>query len=177
MTSEWRLESLAPQDLSILPIRLELIRINDDRVRLVWDLGGNSKVEEWDGSFSDTVEEMLSTALGSAKGMRSEYIRLCMVRGQPVELRVLEGVLPGSPPPTRQVIWFPAIAVLLLVALLGGGGLLLISRRRREGRSGCGWALLIAFLLGLTVIGLTLVWSYAGLQRTSPPVPPSPLSR
>jgi len=169
--SEWGLESSEARGLPTLPIRLELIRINDERVRLVREVGGNSKFEEWDGSFSDTAEEMLSTALGSAKGMRSEFIRLCMVRGQPVELRVLEGGLPGSPPPTRQVLWFPSIAGLLLVVLLGGGGLLLISRRRGEGRSGCGWALLIAFLLGLAVVGLTLVWSYSGARRPSLPEP------
>ena len=156
-----------------LPIRLELIRMNDDQTRLVRTLGGTSKVEEWDGSFSEVADEMVATARWSAKATRSDSIRLCSVRGQPVETRVMEDS-PGTPPSGRGVSWFGPVAVMVIVALLGSGGILFLVLRRRGIRDvGCGIVLLATAILGIGGAGLVLLFSYLWLRMAQPNVPDS----
>ncbi|MDZ4402818.1 serine/threonine-protein kinase [Prosthecobacter sp.] len=153
----------AKTKLHAVKARIELSKVGADRVRIVRAIGGATATSEITGDYLLLRDELLDTALNSAKTEQGARVELCRLNGRPLLLEV--PVIQQTPHEQTQpaavrnehVTLFPFIA-LAVVAIIVGGLILLILSARKKGNTGCMVVLLILLVGGLLFVTAAAVY-------------------
>ncbi len=167
--------------------RIELSPAGPNRVRFVSSIGGSKAASELDGDFMTWRDELLATALNSAKTETGGVIELCRLDGKPVTVETL--VLTHAPdsvvapaartspsivttPATVTIVnhtWGFLIILIVVIVLLIGVTLWIVVSLSKKGRSGC--LIVCAILAGLfavfALVALMLWGSYRAVESPS----------
>ena len=65
-------------------IVVEIVKIGTDRVKVATTLGGGTVAAEFAGDYLQVRDELLNTALNSAKSETGTRVELCRLEGKPV---------------------------------------------------------------------------------------------
>lgn len=164
-----QLQRLADSNLFGTTLRLELLKVSDDRVTLIRQFGGAISRTDLVGSFEELAEQLRKTKQLSVRIERGTEIELCELQGKPISLRVeLDGPLSGAstrPLASPISVGLTAFALVIFVAI----SLLVIFRPNMRVASAWGVVLLPALLAGLALIAWKSSRSFVPLG-TRPPL-------
>ncbi|WP_395740412.1 protein kinase domain-containing protein [Prosthecobacter sp.] len=162
-----------------LQVQIEVTRIAEGMLRIHTKIGDSGRTREVAGSFTQVREELLTSAMVSAKTQTGTSIVICRLLGQPVALELPLRASPHSPviTPQRQfgISSMIFIVQLIVLVLIVGGLVWLIRILFKHQRIGCAVTLIILLALFLLLLIPGMVWffSHAPRVENAPPVPVS----
>ncbi|MDP1590241.1 MAG: serine/threonine-protein kinase [Prosthecobacter sp.] len=181
-TQTGSLQRNAKTQLHEVTAQIELTRLDAGRVRITLKNGGAQAMREVTGDYLQLRDELLATALNSAKTERGATIQLCRLVGEPVllDVPVIQATGPGVTTmvvPVRTVGFplFALIAGLGVTTVIVVGVFWMLRSAFKSERGGCTVAaiILLGLLLVLTALMLTLWFSYRQVQRVDSEVKPA----
>lgn len=145
-----------------LQVRIKIIRIKDELLRIQTKIGGSENTKELTGDFTQLCDEVLTSRLASAKTKTGLSIGLCRLLGQPLTLELPAKGSSSSRAKTPHEQFQATLTVygLRLAALTGivGGIIWLICLLFKRQRIGCAVTLIVLLVLFLLFVIPGIVW-------------------
>ncbi|MCB1208432.1 MAG: protein kinase [Verrucomicrobiales bacterium] len=166
-------------------IVVEITKIGSDRVKVATSVGSGTVGGEFGGDYLQVRDELLNTALNTAKLEIGTRVELCRLDGKPLvlEVPVIMEAATGAAAPERSTTairggvttvnrsWMSFFLPFILSAVVLIVIVTLLRSMRRRGRSGCVAALLIVLALALLLATAALVWYLSRASQVDHPLP------
>jgi hypothetical protein len=149
-------------------IVVEITKTGSDRVKVATTLGGGTVAAESTGDYRQLRDELLNTALNSAKSETGTRVELCRLEGKALMLEVPVIIdRPRTQTFPAEVItiyhsWSSLFIPLVVLALVAA---LLIRSQRHKGRSGCVTVLIVVLAIALLFVALAVIWHLSTVRQ------------
>ncbi|OYW31450.1 MAG: hypothetical protein B7Z47_01080 [Chthoniobacter sp. 12-60-6] len=145
-----------------MQVRIEIIRVKDELLRIHTKIGDSENIKEFTGDFTQLCDEVFTTKLASAKTQTGQSIGICRLLGQPVTLELPANANSSSRAKTPHEQFQASLTVfglrLAALAIVLGGIIWLIRLLFKRGRIGCAVTLIVLLALFLLLLIPGIVW-------------------